>query len=358
MLLSNLIEIVDTIAPPNLAMPDDPIGMHLGSPATKVERVLVCLDVTDKIARQAHDRDVDAIFCHHPLIYHPIQSLAEDNPANHLIAQLIRDRLAVYSLHTNWDAADDGLNHALARSVGLRETEPLDPTYRRNLVKLVVFVPLDSVDRVAQALGKAGAGHIGKYSHCSFRTQGVGTFLPGEGTNPHIGSTGELECVDEIRLETIVPEDLLDKVTDAMTVAHPYEEVAYDLYDVRSVGQSNGIGLIGNLNEAVPFSEFIARVDEALGHPGLRARGDLGKTISTVAVCGGSGGDLIDCAVARGADAYVTADIPHHLLLHSEALGLGLVDGTHYATEIIGMEHFANRLRNQIGSDIEVIFAP
>ena len=129
MLLSNLIEIVDTIAPPNLAMPDDPIGMHLGSPATKVERVLVCLDVTDKIARQAHDRDVDAIFCHHPLIYHPIQSLAEDNPANHLIAQLIRDRLAVYSLHTNWDAADDGLNHALARSVGLRETEPLDPTY-------------------------------------------------------------------------------------------------------------------------------------------------------------------------------------------------------------------------------------
>jgi len=97
-------------------------------------------------------------------------------------------------------------------------------------VKLVVFVPENAADGVREALGNAGAGHIGNYSFTSFSTRGIGRFKPESGARPHVGTIGIIEEVVEERIETVCPRAILDKVVAAMKSAHPYEEVAYDVY--------------------------------------------------------------------------------------------------------------------------------
>ncbi len=96
--------------------------------------------------------------------------------------------------------------------------------------KLVWFVPREALDVTREAVFAAGAGRIGDYEHCSWYTQGTGTFLGGAGTNPSVGEAGREERVAELRVETVVPSERIDDVVAALKAAHPYEEVAYDLY--------------------------------------------------------------------------------------------------------------------------------
>ena len=96
--------------------------------------------------------------------------------------------------------------------------------------KLVWFVPREALDVTREAVFAAGAGVIGEYTHCSFYTEGTGTFLGGPGTSPSVGRAGREERVAELRVETVVPDDRVDAVVAALVAAHPYEEVAYDLY--------------------------------------------------------------------------------------------------------------------------------
>lgn len=358
MKLSELITVVEQIAPPHLALPDDPIGLHLGDPDQDIERCAVCLDVTPDVWRQAQAGNCQAILTHHPLIYHPLKSLTERTPLERLLSDIIRARVAVYALHTNWDAADDGLNHALARAAGLESGEPLEITFREKQLKMVVFVPLEALDAVRLAIGCAGAGVIGDYSFCSFRAPGQGAFLPGETATPHTGMPGRFEEVEEYRLEVVLPERLLDSVEQAMLEAHPYEEPAWDVYELRSPGRAYGIGLIGPLKTPTSFVDLKTRLSSALGHPALRSAGEDHKNIRTLAVCGGAGGSLLELAAAAGADAYLTSDVRHHEFIAASALGLCLIDGTHYATEIIGMRHLAEKLQSQTKERLEVVFIP
>jgi hypothetical protein len=96
--------------------------------------------------------------------------------------------------------------------------------------KLVVFVPREALDAVRNALFAAGAGRIGNYERCSWYTEGTGTFLGGEGSEPNVGQAGREERVAELRLETVYPVDREAEVIEALRRAHPYEEPAFDLY--------------------------------------------------------------------------------------------------------------------------------
>jgi hypothetical protein len=100
--------------------------------------------------------------------------------------------------------------------------------------KLVVFVPREALDGVREALFAAGAGRIGNYEHCSWYTEGTGTFLGGEGSSPNVGQAGREERVSELRLETVFPADRQDEVLAALRRAHPYEEPAFDIYELVS----------------------------------------------------------------------------------------------------------------------------
>jgi hypothetical protein len=96
--------------------------------------------------------------------------------------------------------------------------------------KLVWFVPREALESTRDAVFGAGAGRIGDYERCSWYTAGTGTFLAGEGTDPSVGRVGREERVSELRVETVVPAERARAVVEALIAAHPYEEVAYELY--------------------------------------------------------------------------------------------------------------------------------
>ncbi|MBP2649662.1 MAG: NGG1p interacting factor 3 protein [Firmicutes bacterium] len=328
-----IIKAIEELAPINLAESWDNPGLMVGSASQDIEKVLVALDVTPEVANKAVEAGVDLIIAHHPLIFHAIKNIRTDSPLGKTLSVLIKHDIAVYAAHTNLDSAAGGVNDLLADKLGLSDCQPLEPSSAGKLLKLVVFVPESHSDKVRDAVTRAGAGHIGKYSHCTFSTGGIGTFLPLNGTNPFIGKIGQLEQAGEVRLETILPEKASAKVVTAMLEAHPYEEVAYDLYPLSQTIADIGMGRVGELAEPVSLLNFAQTVKGALGVDFLRVVGDQSKKIKTVAVCGGAGSSFINQALKLGADVLVTGDIKYDEGQQGRDLGIGLIDAGHFPTE-------------------------
>jgi dinuclear metal center YbgI/SA1388 family protein len=339
-----IIAALERLAPRELAAGWDNVGLLVGSPEQEVASLLVALDVTPEVAERAAAAGVDLIVAHHPLIFKSLKAIRTDMPQGRTLAALLAAGIAVYAAHTNLDAADGGVNDILAARLGLTDLQPLAVEGRERLLKLAVFVPEGHVEAVRTAITAAGAGHIGNYSHCTFQTPGTGTFLPLAGTKPFIGKQGKLEYAAEYRLETIMPEGAAAAVVDAMLRAHPYEEVAYDVYVLNNPGRAFGLGRVGRLATPEPLDAFIRRLKAALGLVQVRTAGPADRRVGTVAVCGGSGADLLATASAAGADVLVTGDVKYHEALEAAAIGLTVVDAGHFATERPALEAVAAHL--------------
>lgn len=342
-----LVQILEKWAPKKLAMDWDNTGLAIGDLSGEVSRVLLTLTVTPKSVEFAAKNSYEMIISHHPLFFSPLKSLKRDTALGKIIYKAIKNDIVIYSAHTNLDVASGGINDILAERFNLEQVQVLKQTYRESLFKLVVFVPIAYADAVRNAMCDAGAGHIGNYSHCTFNTDGIGTFVPLAGTSPFIGEQNKLERTDEIRIETIVPEGILKRVINAMIKAHPYEEVAYDIYPLENPGKEFGLGRIGYVKEPITLKEFCKTVKHKLNIPYLRVIGDLNKKISKVALCGGAGADLIQAAAFFGADVLVTGDIKYHEALDAEDLGLAVIDAGHFATENIVLPALKEYLEKQ-----------
>jgi dinuclear metal center YbgI/SA1388 family protein len=330
-----VIQLFEQLAPKYYAVPEDKIGLQLGSLNKEIKNILVTLDVTDEVVEEAIQGEVDLIIAHHAIIYRPLQQLQTDSPAGRLYEKLIKHDIAVYIAHTNLDVAEDGINDMMANAMDLRDLSCLEEVHTEKLNKLVVFVPKESHDNVLQAIFAAGAGWIGQYSHCSFNMTGIGTFLPQEGTNPFAGKPGSLSREEEIRIETIVPQSLQRKVVQAMLKAHPYEEVAYDLYPMDLKGRSFGLGRVGKLPEAVSLKDLAEQVKEAYDVPMVRVVGDLNRTLKKAAVLGGAGSRYVRHAIFAGADVLITGDIDYHTAHDALAAGLAIIDPGHNVEKIM-----------------------
>ena len=300
-----LIGIFEGFAPKYLAMEGDKIGLQLGRLNKPVQKVMVALDVLEEVVDEAIDKGVDLIIAHHPLIYRPLKNITTDRLPGRMIEKLIKHDIAVYAAHTNLDVAKGGVNDLLADALELSNTEVLVPTHEVKLKKLVVYVPVEDSQKVKEAIGDAGAGAIGNYSHCQFSVTGTGQFLPNDDSQPYIGQSGQLEQVEEERIETIFPDYLEKGVLQAMLRSHPYEEVAYDIYPLENKGEALGLGRIGRVEE-MTLAEFANKVKTALDVPTVRVVGDLNSKVKKVAVLGGDGNKYISSAKFRGADVYVT----------------------------------------------------
>ncbi|WP_274363273.1 Nif3-like dinuclear metal center hexameric protein [Paenibacillus thermotolerans] len=344
--IKQVIDLLEQFCPPHLAEEGDPIGLQVGSEHNEVTRVSVALEVTEEVAEEAIRQGAQLIFAHHPIIYRPLKSLRTDQPAGKLLEKLLANRISVYVAHTNLDTAEGGINDMMAGALGLSGTVPLTQSHSEKLYKLVVFVPTTHLEAVSGAMFSAGAGHIGNYSHCSFTVEGFGTFMPQDGTDPFIGKQGVLEKVNETRIETIVTAAGRRAVVEAMLQAHPYEEVAYDLYAVELQGKSFGLGRIGVLPSPVSLEDFSESVKKAFEVPAVRVVGDLNRKVSKVAVLGGSGRSFLKQAISSGADVFVTGDIDHHTAHDALAAGLAIVDPGHHSEQIM-KEHMSRWLNGQ-----------
>ncbi len=328
-----IISLIEKFAPKSLAEEWDNVGLHIGDPSADINGVIVNLDVNDGVVDEARKRGANLIVSHHPLIFKALKNIRADLPHGRLITDIIKSDINVYCAHTNMDSAVEGVNQVLAELLGLKNTEVLNPDKPEKIYKIVVFIPESHADTVREAMTKAGAGWIGNYSDCTFSVNGTGTFKAAAGCNPFIGEIGVLEKAAEVRLETVVRATQINRVVNAMLKAHPYEEVAYDIYPLANSAGELGLGRVGTLEKPVKLVEFMETVKKALNVEAVRYGGDPQAMVEKVAVCGGSGAGLIHKAVYAGADVFVTGDLKYHEAQEAVALGLSFIDAGHYATE-------------------------
>ena len=330
-----IIQYFEEFSPKSYAVEGDKVGLQIGTLNKKVRKIMIALDVIEPVVDEAVEQGVDLILAHHPIIFKPIKSLRTDQVYGRTIEKLIKHDITVYAAHTNLDVTPGGVNDLMAEALGLENCEVLAETFEDVVKKLSVFVPEEQADGVREALGKAGAGFIGNYSHCSFNTKGTGAFMPGEGTDPFIGERGKMEFVNEVKIETVFPASIERKVIRALLDSHPYEEAAYDIYNMAIPGKKLGLGRIGELKERMSLETFANHVKGAFDVEGVRVVGDLQKMVKKVAVLGGDGNKYVSTAIRRGADVFVTGDIYYHVAHDAMMEGLSMVDPGHNVEKIM-----------------------
>jgi dinuclear metal center YbgI/SA1388 family protein len=327
---------LDSVVPLAFQEGYDNSGLQLGSPENEISSALITLDITEDVIAEAVINKCDLIVSHHPLIFKGIKSLTGKTFTERILRQAVRHDIAVYSLHTNLDVISTGVSRKMAEKLGLEDINVLSPSEKK-LLKLVTFIPESHTDLVRNALFEAGAGVIGNYDQCGFTVSGTGSFRANENTKPFAGEKGAVHFEKEIRFETIFFSHLKDRVTKALLEAHPYEEVAYDLYSLENTNIEIGLGCIGKFSVPMPEADFLKLVFEVFDAKGIRFSELTGKPVNKVALCGGSGSSLIDIAIKSGSDAFITADIRYHDFFKAEKKIL-IADIGHYESEKFSME--------------------
>ncbi len=346
MTVNDIHKIINAWAPRDIAWERDNVGLQVGDMKAEVSGILVSLDCTEKVIAEAKKREANLIVNHHPLLFRPPKAITPDNEVGRCIRSLIAKNISLYSAHTNLDFTRGGVSFAIAEALGLRDVDFLHKPYRVQR-KIVTFVPEEQLAKVRDAMAKAGAGVIGNYDYCSFGTIGAGSFRGNASSKPSVGAKGKLEQVSEARLEMIANQWNVSNVLKAMRAAHPYEEVAYDVYPLDNTSNDFGAGIIGTLPKAMRVGAFLSLVKRGLRAKAVRRTASVGNSIRRVAACGGAGAELIDAAIAQGADAFITADVRYHDFHH--ALGtILLVDAGHYETEHLVVQAVVKKLRNDL----------
>ncbi|MEJ2702818.1 MAG: Nif3-like dinuclear metal center hexameric protein [Sedimentisphaerales bacterium] len=341
---------IEQMYPPALAQDWDNVGLLVGDAQKNVENILLTIDTTSAVVAEALRLRTDLIVSYHPVIWNGLKKVLAEGPTR-AVYELVRSGIAVYSIHTSLDAAVGGVNDGLAEMVGIVDGKPIGDYVARpggDNYKLVVFVPVESLAEVSNAIFAAGAGAIGNYSHCGFSAGGTGTFLPHEGAKPAIGKKGRLEEVAEMRFESIVPADKLDIVITAMRKAHPYETPAFDVFKMYGSDGQFGLGRVGELAKPLRVAQIIHDVKTATGAEAVGLIGDEKRLVKRAAVCAGSCGEILSRVIAEKADLYLTGELKHHQALAAQEAGLTCICLSHTISERFMLKKVARRLQKQV----------
>ncbi len=346
--LSQIERIMEDILSPKLAQSWDNVGLLVGNPEQKIERILFCIDLTEKVLQEAKAKQVQLIFAYHPPIFDPLKNIRNDTQP--IIFSAIRNNIAIYSIHTALDVIDGGTSDVLADTIELenrRAIEIIDNADEKTF-KLVIFVPIDAVNKVANAIFNAGAGKIGEYTHCSFRAEGTGTFLASPHSNPAIGRKGNLEQIKEVRLETLVHQNNISHVIQAMLKAHPYETPAFDIYPRENIPRKQiGLGRIGTLKKSDTLLSIAKTIKRKTGLKHLIVSDAKKQKIRTAACCPGACGKFAE-QLAGKIDLFVTGEMRHHSALYLAKHGTSVICLGHGNSERIALPYLCKMLKQNI----------
>jgi len=347
--LGDVVALLERWYPPERAEDWDAVGLVCGDPEAEVRRILLAVDPVLAVADEAVATDAQLVITHHPLFLRGVHGVAATTPKGRVVHRLVTNGCGLLAAHTNADAPAGGVSESMAFALGLRDVIPLQAEPVQEHDKLVVFAPVADAERIREAITGAGAGSIGDYDSATFTGVGQGRFRPLPGADPAIGAVGNLETVEEVRIEAVLERRLRNQVVTEMLRAHPYEEPAYDVIPLASVDDpTRGSGRIGQLAEPMTLAAFAAQVAQSLPETahGVRVAGDPDAFVETVAVCGGSGDFLLERARSAGANVYVTSDLRHHPAseLREHPDGPALVDVAHWAAEWTWLPVLRDRL--------------
>lgn len=348
MTIKDITNSLEQLAPLSYQESYDNAGLLVGYPHTEVTGVLVTLDCTDEIIHEAISRNCNLIVAHHPIIFKGLKRFNGKNYVERAVMLAIKNDIAIYATHTNLDSVKGGVNYMIAEKLGLQNPKILSPK-KQILKKLVAFVPLQNTQTVLDALYAAGAGQIGEYKNCSFRTEGIGTFTPTGNANPHIGVLNQDKEVSENRIEVIFASHLENQVLRALKTAHPYEEVAYYLSLLENENQEVGSGVIGSLTESLSEEIFLPYLKEKMALKTFRYTPLRGKKIQKIAVCGGAGGFLLGDAIRQGADIFITADYKYHEFFDADNQII-ICDIGHYESEVFTKDLIVRKLSEKFSN--------
>ncbi|MFT4968491.1 MAG: dinuclear metal center YbgI/SA1388 family protein [Chitinophagales bacterium] len=331
MIIQELINFLEEIAPPALQESYDNAGLIVGDAKQEFTKAIVCLDAIEEVIDEAIQKGANLVIAHHPIVFSGIKKLNGKNYVERTVIKAIKNDIAIYAIHTNLDNVNDGVNKKIADKLGLEDVEILSPKMNC-LSKVVCFVPLNAKKKVLQAMFEAGAGRIGNYSEASFSHEGEGTFKGNSSSKPAIGELNKLEKVKEARVEVLVENYRLSKVLSAMQDEHPYEEVAYDVIELKNVHNEIGAGMIGVLPKELEVSQFFKMLQEEFQVPVVRHTTFVKDKIRRVALCGGSGSFLLSLAKRKNADVFLTGDFRYHEFFDADNQ-LIIADVGHYESE-------------------------
>lgn len=336
MKVQDICNYLDRIVPISYQESYDNSGIQIGEPENIIESALIALDVTEVVIDEAITKGCGLVVSHHPLLFEKVKNITGKTFVERIIIKCIKNNISVYSAHTNLDVIKGGVSFKMASLLGLKNIKVLSPL-KDQLFKLVTFVPEKYLDKVRDALFKAGAGEIGKYDCCSFVVKGEGSFRAGAGAKPFVGEKGKIHFENEVKIEIIIKAHLKEGVIKALLDVHPYEEVAYDVYKLENKYQEAGLGCVGELHESVDEKAFIKLLGDIFDAKGIRFSAKIDKKIKRVSVCGGSGMSLLNEAVASGSQAFVTGDTKYHNFFDVDKRLL-LVDIGHFESEKFATE--------------------
>ncbi|MBC7830217.1 MAG: Nif3-like dinuclear metal center hexameric protein [Chitinophagaceae bacterium] len=338
MQIKDITRFIESMAPLAYQESYDNAGLIVGNAQDEVSGILITLDITEEILDEAISKNLNMVISHHPIVFGGLKKLNGKNYVERCVTKAIKNDVALYSAHTNLDGVFGGVNSKICEKLKLQNCRMLIPM-QGFLKKLVTFVPVADADKVRTALFEAGAGHIGNYDSCSFNQSGMGSFKGNESTNPYVGEKNKLHFEEETRIETIFPKHIQHKVIEVLLQAHPYEEVAYDIYPLDNEFHMAGTGMIGELTEPIDELNFLQNIKETFHCQALKHTSLLGKPIRRVAVCGGSGSSFLNKAMALQADIYISADFKYHQFFDAENKIL-IADIGHYESEQFTKEVF------------------
>lgn len=311
MILKELISKIESVIPIQQAEDFDNVGLLCGNPEREVLGILVCHDALECVVDEAIAKNLNLIVTFHPIIFSGLKSLTGKNYVEKSVMKAIENKIAIYAIHTAFDNDYFGVNYGICEKLGLKNQQILMPK-KENLKQLVVYVPKDFAENVKNAMFVAGAGNIGFYDECSFSVPGKGSFRPLENSNPFSGNLGVRENADEEMVSVIFESYKQSQILSAVKSAHPYEEVAHQIYQLENENHFSGLGRFGDFENEMNEADFLNFVKEKFNLKVIRHSIFNEKKIKRVGVLGGSGASGIKSAISAKCDAYLTGDVKYH----------------------------------------------
>ena len=346
MKLKKILPILEDLAPLAYAEDFDNVGLLVGNQENEITGILVCHDALENVIDEAISKNCNLVVCFHPILFSGLKKITGKNYVERSVIKAIKNDISIYAVHTALDNHSNGVNKIFCDALNLKNNKILVP--KENFIqKLITYTIQENADKVREALCNAGAGTIGNYNNCSFNSNGFSTYQGNENSNPKIGNKGELTQTNEVKIEVTFEKHLQSKILKALFANHVYEEIAYEIYNLQNTHQNIGLGMIGTLEKPIEEKEFLKFVKQKMQCGAIKHSSFLGKSISKVAVLGGSGSFAIQNAIQNGADVFLTSDLKYHNFYEAENQIL-LADIGHFESERYTKNYIVDFLKEKI----------